>query len=169
VDNTDVKFDRTKFDAVWRRVIPEAAENNIGQKPFKQNACSDETCRLRDFMDDEANDARVYCMLASVCAGGTQQILYRITSDEKCHLKKLRAKYFILTGEIYAPPCACPLICSMSDTLRRLYAGEKEGAAAYRAAAETTSDHELADTYLALAEDEARHVKAIGCLIESMF
>jgi hypothetical protein len=87
-----------------------------------------------------------------------QQILYRITSDEKYHLKKLRAKYFILTARCIHRR-ACPLICSISDTLRRMYTVKKEGSAAYKAAAERASDHELADTYLALAKDEARHSK----------
>ncbi len=169
MDNTDPIFDRAKFDAVWRRVMPEAAEATTKQKTINQNAYSDDTCRLCEFMDSEANDTRVYCLLASMCAGIMRQSLYRISSDKKCHLKKLRAKYFIRTGEIYTPPGACPLIYSVKDTLRRLYADEKERSAAYRAAAEKTADHELADTYLAHAEDAVRHIKAIGCMIESMF
>lgn len=167
MDN-NIDFDRAKFDAVWRRVMPEALENNNKQKARTKSAETDNAGQLRDFMDDEANDAKAYCLLAAMCSGSTRQQLLRISSDERCHLKKLRARYFILTGDIYAPPNACPLIYSVRDALRRRYTGEQDGAAAYRAAAETTSGKDLADTYLALAEDEARHSKIIGCLIENM-
>lgn len=164
--NNDSKFDRAKFDAVWQRVMPGAAENDMYQNTLKKDA--DDAVQLREFMDDEANDAQTYCMLASMCAGSARQMLHRISSDERCHLKKLRAKYFILTGETYTPPNAYPLIYSVPDSLRRKYTGEKEGSAAYRAAAVKTSKEELSDTYIALSEDEARHSKMIGCIIENM-
>lgn len=162
-----MEFDRAKFDAVWRRVMPEAADNNREQNAPKQTE-PDEACRLREFMDNEAQDARTYLMLAAMCSGSTLKRLNRIATDEQCHLKKLRAGYFILTGNMYKPPEACPLICSVPETLRRKYRDEKEGSDAYRDAAETTSISELANTYRALAEDEARHLKILGCIIENI-
>jgi rubrerythrin len=167
VDIKDLEIDRDRFDAVWRRVMPEPAEYGVRQKAVKQTT-SDDACRLREFMDNEAQDARIYCMLASMCSGSPRQALLRISSDERCHLKKLRARYFILTGEMYKPAEACPLIYSVPDALRKKHQGEKEGAAAFRSAAEMTSDRELADTYLAHADDEARHSKMIGCIIENI-
>jgi len=147
--------------------MPETAEYSREQKAVRQMEI-DEACRLRGFMDNEAQDALTYGMLAALCCGSTRQKLFRIAMDEQCHLKKLRATYFILTGEMYMPPKACPLICDLPETLRRKYQDEKEGSAAYRNAAETTSVNELADTYPALAEDEARHLKIIGCVIENI-
>jgi rubrerythrin len=168
MDNNDYSFDRAKFDAVWQRVMPGTVDDNIKPNTMTQKAETHDTEQLCDFMDDEANDAQIYCLLASKCSGCTRQMLSRISADERSHLKKLRAKYFILTGETYTPPNACPLIYSVPDTLRKKYSGEKEGSAAYRAAAEKNSHKELADTYLALSEDEARHSRMIGCIIENM-
>ncbi len=152
MDNNDLQFDKAKFNAVWQRIMP--GTEDIGQ--------------LRRFMDDEASDAQIYCMLASMCSGSSRQTLLRISSDERYHLKKLRAQHFILTGETYKPPSTCPLIYSVPDTLRRKYTGEKEGSAAYRAGAEKTLNKDLADTYLAFSEDEAHHSRMIGCIIENL-
>lgn len=167
--DTDLKFDRAKFDEIWQRVMPGTNENNINVQSEQKPTETHEAGQLRDFMDDEANDVQTYCVLASKCSDSTRQTLLRISSDERCHLKKLKAKYFILTGKTYTPPNACPLIYSVSETLRQKYIGEKDGAAAYLAAAEKTSNPELKDTYLALSEDEARHSKLISCLIENLF
>jgi rubrerythrin len=139
------------------------------QKPPEKHCSTKEAERLRDFMVGEACDAHFYRMLASMCSGNAYQMLSRISADERCHLKRLRARYFILTGETYTLPNSCPLIYTAPDALRRKYAGEKEGSAAYRAAAEKTSDTDLKGTYLSLAEDEARHSRIIGCIIENMF
>jgi rubrerythrin len=173
MERSNYEFDRARFDAVWQRVIPEMAANIPKQPRPDQHTAAKEADTLRDMMADEACDAQFYstlaCMLAVRCSGNTSQMLSRISADERCHLKRLRARYFILTGETYTPPNTCPVIYSVGDALRRKYSGEKEGAAAYRTAAEETADAELRDTYLALSADEARHSKMIGCIIETMF
>ena len=167
MDDKDLAFDREKFEAVWRRVMPEAAENNKEQNAADPTEKNDAR-RLREFMDNEARDARVYRMLAAACSGSMRQRLHRIALDEQSHLRKLKAVYFILTGEIYRPPEACPLIRGLPETLRRKYLDEKEGSAAYKDAAEKTPVKELADTYPALAEDEARHIEIIARIIENI-
>lgn len=170
MDNYDFDYDKDKFDAVWRRVKNEpasAADKNDKQK----TTASDEAARLRDFMDDEACDAQFYAALACMgqrCAPQTIQPLQHISDDERTHLKKLRAHYFILTGETYTPPCACPLAYSVRDALRQKYSGEGTGAKAYLEAASSTAHEELSDVYRQLAADEARHRKIIGCLIENI-
>jgi rubrerythrin len=169
MERSDDHFDRAKFDAVWRRVIQASGEKSPAQKQTDQYADLGGADTLRRFMDDESCDAQFYSTLACKCSGMTRQTLQRIASDEKCHLKRLRARYFILTGGTYTPPDTCPLITATADALRLKYAGEKEGAAAYREAAEQTSDQELKYTYLDLSQDEARHARTIGCLIERMF
>ncbi|MEL4105654.1 hypothetical protein AAFA46_02265 [Oscillospiraceae bacterium WX1] len=171
MENETTYFDRAKFDDVWQRVLASGtnpADIGVTANPGNAPGGVDDAAQLRDFMDDEANDAQIYCTLASLCAGSARRELLAIAADERCHLKHLRARYFILTGETYTPPSACPLIYSVSQTLRRKYTGELEGAAAYRSAAAATSDMTLRDIYLAHAEDEARHSKIIGCLIENM-
>lgn len=163
------QFDRAKFDAVWRRVMGDDRESGPLSNPKSQRADQGEDEKLRRFMDDEACDAQFYATLACKYTGMARQILQRISSDEKCHLKRLRARYFILTGKTYTLPDTCPLIYSPADALRRKYSGEKEGAQAYLDAAEQTGDPDLRDTYLALSQDEARHSKMVGSIIENMF
>jgi rubrerythrin len=172
MEHRNYDFDRVRFDAVWQRVMPELAPATTKHMTVSKQTASEDAERLREQMNDEAGDARYYgmlaCILASKGAGDANRMLSRISADERCHLKRLRARYFILTGETYTPPDTCPLIYSAPDALRRKYAGEKEGAAAYRAAAEATADADLKETYLALAEDEARHSRTIGRIIENM-
>lgn len=170
MDDTIPSFDRTKFEAVWQRVMPGTPGAAVHYDHSKQTrpSAADELAQLRDFMDDEANDGQIYRALASMCGGCTRQALLSISSDEMRHLRKLKAKYFILTGEVYMPPKACPLIYTVCDTLRRKRAGELEGAAAYKAAAEKTSINELSDTYLELSFDETKHSRIIDCIIENI-
>ena len=165
---TDSTFDRNRFDAVWRRVMDASDEHGPASKNQTGTAGSVDYEKLRRFMDDEACDAQLYTALAARCVNARRTLLC-IAADEKRHLRKLKARYFILTGETYDPPGTCPLIRSVSDALRLKYAGEREGAEAYREAAGDTADPELRDTYLALSQDEARHSKTIEHLIENMF
>jgi rubrerythrin len=165
---SDYQFDRAKFDAVWQRVLTGKTESAPKTEQTAKRRGDGEAEKLRCFMDGEAGDAQFYWSLAAMCSAGARATLLRISCDERRHLKKLRARYFILTGGTYAPPDTCPLIYTVPDALRRKYAGEKEGSAAYTAAAESAADADLRDTYLALAQDEARHSRTIGCIIESM-
>lgn len=168
MDDNELYFDRTRFDAVWDRVS--GSNNAAGTAPMStaKPKGADDRAQLREFMDDEAADAQFYCVLASKTTGCTRRTLSEIAADERRHLKKLRTKYFILTGETYDPAPACPVIYSVSDALRKRYEGEIRGAAAYRAAADMTAREDLADTYLEFAADESRHAMEIERLIECL-
>lgn len=167
MNNSDNQFDRTKFDAVWHRVLTGTSNSGLGT-PGCPKPEHDDTVQLRRFMDDEAGDAQLYWVLSTKFTGSTRSSLLRISSDEQHHLKRLRGLYFIMTGETYTPPGSCPLILSARQTLRRKYDGERAGAAAYLSAASMTQRQDLSDTYTALAQDETRHSKMIGCMIENM-
>jgi rubrerythrin len=162
-------FSRERFDAVWQRVMRGRAENGPAptlKTPYAEPGDAD---GLRRVMDDETGDAQFYSALACKCSGPAREPRRRIASAERCHLKILRARYFILTGKTYAPPDSCPLIYSPADALRRKYAGEKEGAEKYGRAAEQASDPDLRDTYLTLSREEARHAKTVCGIIENLF
>ena len=161
-----------KFDAVWRRVMSENAGQNaqLENTPMKTDGNDViETDRLRKFMDDEVCDARLYELVASKVSVRTRQTLLKIAADERRHLKKLRAKYFILTGKTYTPPDSCPYTRYVPETLRQKVKGEAEGAKAYRAAADETGHPGLAETYRQLAADETYHALLLGNIIEDMF
>lgn len=161
-------FDFTAFNAVWQRVQSQQNESP-GQLTPASHKSRDEAMILRDFMDDEAQDTQFYRVLALSCSGNMRRQLERISWDERCHLQKLRARYFLLTGETYAPPMSCPLHFPIRDALRQRFFDENKGATAYSAEAEKTPDKALRATYLAHAEDERRHGRIIGCLIDTLF
>jgi rubrerythrin len=126
-------------------------------------------------MDGEAGDAQLYAVLSRLVAGGPKrqvrqlaaQALLRLSGDEIGHLKRLRAYYFLLTGEAYTPPSSCPLIRGINDALRHRYAAEKKASDAYLAASVSASSDDLPEIYRALAADEARHLKTICFLLEN--
>ena len=105
-----------KFDAVWRRVL---AENDLSSAPPEpvvkpeHHAEAAEAARLRRFMDDEACDAQLYGLLASKSTGCIRRTLDAISADECRHLKKLRARYFIVTGDTYSPARRVPVRCTV--------------------------------------------------------
>lgn len=184
MDNSDYGIDRAAFDAVWQRILtdkpgaavtPKASgEANASGEPFdglvKTAPVSEgDLKRMREFMDDEAGDAITYAELAGMCSGCCRQTLLKMSADEKKHLKKLRAQYFIRTGKTYTPPGCCPLIRTFGETLRLKYTGELEGSQSYRSASGETRDGELAALYATFAEDEKRHHQLIGGLIEGLF
>jgi rubrerythrin len=162
---------KDRFDAVWRRVMSGGTEDaqRPGAKPKAHDPSAAEAGRLRSFMDDEATDAQIYGLLARKFRGRTRQTLLCLSSEERCHLKKLRAKYFILTGRTYAPPAACPFARNVPETLRLKVMDEAESAKAYLDAADETGYAELAETYRALASDETRHSRMLSDIIETLF
>jgi rubrerythrin len=167
MDNAGIYYDNEKFDAVWKRVMnePEDGSRKVNASG-SAGTDADEAAQLQAFMNDEACDAQFYATLAGLAPSGAKNALCRIACDEKGHLKRLRAHYYLLTGETYTPPGACPLIYRIPEALRQKYAGEAAGAKAYMEAAARTGNEELGETYRALGADEARHRKIIGCLIE---
>jgi rubrerythrin len=168
MDDNGLYFDRAKFDAVWDRVSGNNPGTGLSPEQTMKLKGADDRAQLRKFMDDEAADAQFYCVLAAKTTGCMRRTLSNIAADERRHLKKLRTKYFILSGETYDPAPVCPVIYSVSDALRKRFEGETKGAAAYKAAAEETARKDLADTYLDFAADEARHAMEIERLIECM-
>ncbi len=163
MDNGDYCYDKEKFDAVWRRVTgaPEGSGN-------LQTAAKEEAARLRGFMDDEAADAPLYEKLAGLTGGCRQRLLLRLSCEAKSRLKKLRACYYILTGETHLPPAQCPVVYSLTDALRHKYTALGTRSDAYlRASAETTYA-DLLEIYRAYAMDTLRHRKTLAGLIENL-
>ena len=167
----DINTYTDNFDAVWRRVMADNAGQDT-QAVYRDTTAHshgpDETKRLQKFMDDEVCDARLYTLIGGKLSGHARQTLLSIASDERHHLKKLKAKYFILTGKTYTPPGSCPYTRYVPETLRLKVLSESEGAEAYLSAANDTGYSELAETYRQLAADEAHHSQMLGSIIEDM-
>jgi len=122
---------------------------------------------LKELMYDEAYDAK-YCadLARRRCASNSAVVLLQISRNEMCHLCRLQAEYFILTGSKYHPCVAnLSIPCNYLDALRELYHGETKDAEMYLDAAAATADPRLAQLYTDISADEARHADEIACLI----
>jgi len=124
---------------------------------------------LKELMYDEAYDAKYTADLACRrSAGASAGLLMQISREEMCHLCRLQAEYYILTGSKYQPCVANVSIpCNYLDALRELYHGETKDAEIYLDAAAATADPRLSELYTCLSAEEARHADEIACLITS--
>lgn len=163
MDNGDYFYDKEKYDAVWRRVTGAPAENG-----GIRNDAGEEAARLRDFMDGEAGDAPFYARLAGLTGGCQSQALLRLCREAQSRLKKLRACYYILTGETHLPPAQCPVIYSLTDALRQKYTALETRSDAYLRASAVTTSADLSEVYRSYAMDALRHRKTLAGLIEKL-
>ena len=142
---------------------PEECACPCNQEP--PAASESELAQLRKFMDDEASDMETYRVLgARFCCPRVRKIMLELSRDEECHLKKLRAMYFLKSGCAYK--CCPEKVCigSLVSAVRERYAEETEGAQAYEAAAACEKDDLLRCLYTELAGDERRHAEKMYCL-----
>ena len=98
----------------------------------------------------------------------TAGVIMNILSEERRHLKRLAAAYYILTG---SSPAHGETAGQKNEprlaALRRLYLAEEKSAESYLAAAAGTDSPRLSAMYRELAEDEKRHAESLGTMIEN--
>jgi len=125
---------------------------------------------LKELMYDEAYDAKFAADLARRrCPSSAAGLLMRIAREENCHLRKLQAEYYILTGTKYQPCVANVNIpCNFLDALRELYHSEAKDAEIYLDAAAATADPRLSELYNCLSAEESEHANEIACLIANL-
>ncbi|NLL46156.1 MAG: hypothetical protein GX250_05030 [Clostridiales bacterium] len=124
---------------------------------------------LKELMYDEAYDAK-YCadLARRRCSQAAAGLLMQMSREEACHLCRLQAEYYILTGSKFQPCVANVNIpCNFLDALRELYHGEVRDAEIYLDAAAATADPRLSELYTCLSAEEAGHADEIACLITS--
>lgn len=150
--------DIRRCDEIWQRVRPDLdpypavrAERQAEEKLTTDKA-------LKDLIRQAMND-RCYYIALSRKAGNraVARCLASLAVDKGENMKKLKAAYFILTGDKYAPDTTgLPEIFSFADGLRARYLGETRLALSYRQAAEGAGDAGLTG----LLEDLAREAEA---------
>lgn len=126
-----------------------------------------DTDTLRNLMYNEARACKLCADLACRrCASRSADTLRQIANEESCHLRKLQAEYFILTGSTYAPCVAdLDIPCNYLEAMRQCFFEKKQCAGAYLDAAATTSDPRLAAICTELADCEAQNANCIAKLI----
>ena len=117
-------------------------------------------------MEHEHNAAAVYRCLAARMTGCAAATLAALAREEQCHVKKLAAMYFLLTGKKAClkkpePPC---ITCN-AEALRRQYQQELAAREHYEALAPLAGAR--ACTLREIALDECRHAQKLYELLQS--
>lgn len=160
-----------KNEKIWQRVSPSLAP----YPAVHAEAASPEAARpsgggereaelLRDFLRGELADAHTYCALASVApAANGKRLLRCFASEETEHARRLRAAYFLLTGETYCAAVVLPPLPKLPwrDHLRQRYREESSNAARYALLAGETADVCLSRLLQSLSADEYRHAELL--------
>lgn len=155
---------------VWSRVM--AAQTNR-QTAAPQNTAPRQTgsaCitpeQVLELIGHEMQDAAVYHALACRMTGCAKKTLAELSRDERCHVKKLSAIYFLLTGKKACPKRPdSPCITCSAETLRRQYQAELAARERYEALAPLSGAR--ACTLRQIALDECRHAGKIYELLQS--
>ncbi|NLM83781.1 MAG: hypothetical protein GX189_03625 [Clostridiales bacterium] len=169
MDAHDYGIDAEKLRAVWQRVMAAksvgAEQERVRQAPPPMKTDAE---RLVKFIDAASAAAAIYRACASRSSGKVRRELMALSSAQTTSAQKLRARYYILTGNNYAPPPCCPYIISLPKTLAMRFEAEKSAYSDYVKAANETQDTSLSDLYFALAALSQRNADALLCLLESL-
>lgn len=125
---------------------------------------------LREMIDGETEDWRIYQAMARRAGGSAAKLLGTLAADERRHTKRLGAAHFIITGQRYQSPNqnGSRPMPELMNGLREQFIQEQRGAAAYQGAAQESSDACLRQLFEELAEEEAMHARMIRGLLEQM-
>lgn len=159
-------YDNTKFEKIWQKIV---SDGEIMQNSHAAKNGGDSEKRLKEFMDDEASNAKYYSQLSKKCGDRAIKEKFNIIAGEKAyHLKKLQIAYFIMCGDSYTPVTTKPYITSVLDALRLRYISEVNGEKAYQAAAMEENDGKLSQLYSELALSCGKHGREVEKLIEKI-
>lgn len=156
-----VFLDNSTFQRVWQRVA-----GGTGAP----GTVSPETDTLADTLAAciraKAAGAAFYTALAQRVRTGRQQLL-RIAAQERAHRKELQVEYFLRTGELCAPPAACPHLGTAAQALRSAHAQEIALAKQLNAAADTAPSP-LREILTAMAQQDRGHSQTVRNLLACM-
>ena len=141
------------FDRLWQRVQ--------GSTTLPQHQDNAET--LRRFLDETAQALALEQRLVCRCAE-----LAPLCRETRSRLRRLRAAYYLLTGELYRPPEACSVRGGLLPELRSDILAARARAGRY-AAAEKTAPDDLAALYETLSAGEETHAERLSALLCRLF
>ena len=146
-------------------VTPQGRE--LHDVPCLGSASAGYTPTLQEMIDDEIHDHRLYQILSRRVPAGASSTLASMSADELRHARRLSAAHFLISGVRYWPAkTAAPVVGAWPAALRNAFAGEQQGAAAYLAAAGSTTDPALQALWEELAGDEAGHAQRLREILE---
>ena len=137
------------FDRLWQRV--QGAEAVLPRR--------NDTDTLRGFLDETAQALALERRLQVRCA--ELSLLCRETFSR---LRRLRAAYYLQTGERHCPPETCSVRGGLLPDLRADCLASRARAGRYSAAAETAPD-DLRALYETLSVEEQTHAERLAALL----
>ena len=137
------------FDRLWQRV--QGAEAAL---PRRNNPDT-----LRAFLDETAQAFALERRLQMRCAE-----LQPICRETFSRLRRLRAAYYLQTGERHCPPETCSVRGGLLPDLRADCLAARARAGRYAAAAKTAPD-DLRALYEALSAEEQAHAERLAELL----
>lgn len=151
-----------QITSAWERVV------NV-QQPCTEVHEDTDVADMRNFMQAEAISAYGYDALSRRCTRRERaQFFAGLAADENEHLHKLRAAYYLRTGESFE---FCPVKTDERPSLkvvREKYIGETEAEKAYLEAAARTNDAALREIYETNAAEEHRHAEGLRRIVFEM-
>ena len=170
---------------VWEASLPSSMPNSAPSSPCASmrhvniqdrdphdvpclgSASAGYTSTLQEMIDEEIHDHRLYQALSRRVPAGASSTLAAMSADELRHARRLSAAHFLISGVRYWPvKAAAPTVGAWPAALRTAFAEEQQGAAAYLAAAGSTTDPALQALWGALAGDEAGHAQRLREILE---
>jgi len=171
---------------VWQRVNPQeepypmmnsaTQENELQLPGAEENPCcmgteAQESLKvLQGFIRGEMADQKKYAVLAvSAPTQRARKLFCTLARDEKNHLQRLLATYYLITGERYEEHLVLQKAKypSFPAMLRSFYHEEVCGGLNYLRASEETLDYCLEKLLAELSQDEYRHAEDLLDLLGS--
>lgn len=140
------------FERLWARVQGAGSETAAPAR--------DDTAVLRRFLDETAQSLALERRL--LCGFGALAPLCRETASR---LRRLRAAYYLRTGERHLPPETCPVRGGLLPDLRADCLSARGRAARYAAEAAKTEPDDLRGLYESLAAEERTHAERLSALL----
>ena len=174
-------FDPETFQRVWNRVMPDQAGSPIAvnppdavpalSPPDRGPCCLGEGSpyvqSLEDWMEETQSLLRAVRDLARRTRGRAAYVLSGLVRELSREQRRLSAAHFLISGVRYWPAkAAAPAVGAWPAALRTAFAEEQQGAAAYLAAAGSTTDPALQALWEELAGDEAGHAQRLREILE---
>ena len=162
-------IDQNKAQRVWSRVMnsPVSAEP-AGSAAEAAGDCGGSLTaeRVMALVKDEQDACAAYRYLAGCVGGCAKKQLLQMAEEERCHAKKLRAYYFLLTGKkACAGPGKPPCVTCVNETLRQFYRKELEDARNYGRLAKLAD--ERACTFETMSRQECAHAHKLYCILQN--
>ena len=137
------------FDRLWQRV--QGAET-VPPRP-------DHADTLRRFLDETAQALALERRLQASCAE-----LSPLCRESFSRLRRLRAAFYLQTGERHCPPATCPVRSGLLPDLRADCLASRARAGRYAAAAQSAPE-ELQPLYETLSAEEQTHSERLAALL----